>query len=165
MIRHVEGPGRFNEEAFKTLDKVLQVANELGVRVTLAFVDNWRWWGGPREYAGFRGKPRDAFWTDPESSRIMKPRSGLSSPDGIPTPARSTGMTKRFLPGKPGTSSRRPFSWTKEIAAYTKSLDTNHLLIDGTSFRVLSQESLDDPDIDIVTTHHYHSPKAALEKS
>ncbi len=66
IIRHVEGPGKFNEDAFKALDKVLQVANELGVRVIIPFIDNWRWWGGVGEYAAFRGKERQAFWTDPE---------------------------------------------------------------------------------------------------
>ena len=58
LIRHVEGPGLFNEEAFKTLDKVLQVANEVGIRLIIPFVDNWHWWGGPREYAGFRESPK-----------------------------------------------------------------------------------------------------------
>ena len=56
IIRHVLAPGVFNEEAFKTLDKVLQVANETGVRVIIPFVDNWWWMGGPKEYADFRGK-------------------------------------------------------------------------------------------------------------
>ena len=55
IIRHVERPGTFNEEAFKAYDKVLQIANEVGVRVIIPFVDNWWWWGGPKEYAAFRG--------------------------------------------------------------------------------------------------------------
>ena len=63
-IFHVEGPGKFNEEAFKTFDKVLQIANEVGIRLIVPFVDNWWWWGGPKEYAAFRGKPKDGFWTD-----------------------------------------------------------------------------------------------------
>ncbi len=41
IVRYVEGPGKFNEKAFRTLDKVLQIANEEGVRVIIPFVDNW----------------------------------------------------------------------------------------------------------------------------
>jgi mannan endo-1,4-beta-mannosidase len=29
-------------------------------------VDNWKWQGGRAEYAGFRGKTKDDFWTDPQ---------------------------------------------------------------------------------------------------
>jgi mannan endo-1,4-beta-mannosidase len=64
--RHVLGPGRFNEEGFRALDEVLAVANQTGVRIILPFVDNWSWWGGIGEYAGFRGKSKEAFWTDPQ---------------------------------------------------------------------------------------------------
>jgi len=64
IIRHVEGPGRFNEEAFRSYDMVLEIANEVGVRVIIPFVDNWWWWGGPKEYAAFRGKRKEEFWTD-----------------------------------------------------------------------------------------------------
>ena len=29
-------------------------------------MDNWHWWGGRAQYAGFRGKSQDDFWTDPQ---------------------------------------------------------------------------------------------------
>ncbi len=56
-----------------------------------------------------------------------------------------------------------PFSWTKEIAAYVKSLDKNHLLLEGTLTREISKEALEDPNIDILSTHHYYDPKAAID--
>jgi hypothetical protein len=58
LPRHVLGPGRFNEEGFRALDQVLEVANHTGVRLIIPFVDNWNWWGGIAEYARFRGKPK-----------------------------------------------------------------------------------------------------------
>ncbi len=61
IIRHIEAPGVFNEEAFKTYDKVFQIANELGVRILVPFIDNWWWWGGVSDYARLRGKPRESF--------------------------------------------------------------------------------------------------------
>src|SRR5262249_17829728 len=33
--KHVLGPGRFNEEAFRSLDEMLQVANEQGIRLII----------------------------------------------------------------------------------------------------------------------------------
>src|ERR1043166_4926650 len=66
MPCHVKRPGEFNEEAFRALDKVLEVANRAGVRVIIPLVDNWKWWGGAEQYAEFRGKTAEAFWTDPD---------------------------------------------------------------------------------------------------
>ena len=64
--RHVLAPGKFNEDAFRTLDEVLAAANRTGVRLIIPLVDNWPWMGGRAEYAGFRGKTKDDFWTDPQ---------------------------------------------------------------------------------------------------
>ena len=63
---HVRGPGDFNEEAFRAMDRMLAAANWEGVRVIVPLVDNWKWQGGGPQYAGFRGRPPAAFWTDPE---------------------------------------------------------------------------------------------------
>ena len=64
--RHVLGPGQFNEEAFRELDLAFKIANEQGIRLIIPLVDNWAWQGGRAEYAGFRGKTKDDFWTDPQ---------------------------------------------------------------------------------------------------
>src|SRR3974390_3550945 len=66
MLGYVLGPGKFNEEAFRELDLVLKVANEEGIRIIIPLVNNWKWQGGRAEYAGFRGKSKNAFWTDPQ---------------------------------------------------------------------------------------------------
>lgn len=153
--RHVLGPGKFNEEAFRTLDLVLQVANETGVRVIVPFVDNWSWWGGRAEYAGFRGKPADAFWTDPqvitdfkETVRFMVGRTNTL-----------TGVRycddKAILCWETGNELQSPPAWTREIAAFIKTLDRNHPVMDGYHTPVLREESLTIPEVDIVTTHHY----------
>src|SRR5436305_13032935 len=61
---HVKRPGEFNEEAFRALDKVLEIANRVGIRVVVPLVDNWKWWGGAEQYAAYRGLPPESFWTD-----------------------------------------------------------------------------------------------------
>jgi hypothetical protein len=163
IIRHVVGPGDFNEDAFRALDKVLQIANEVGVRVIMPFVDNWKWWGGVREYAAFRGKQREAFWTDPQLIADFEKTIGFV----INRTNTYTGVAykndKAILAWETGNELVTPFSWTREIAAYVKSLDTNHLLIEGTLARELSQDAIDDPNIDILSTHHYGDPNVSLQ--
>lgn len=153
--RHVLGPGRFNEVAFRTLDQVLQVAGEKGIRVILPLVDNWSWWGGIAEYAGFRGKPREAFWTDPqimedfqETIRFVVLRTNTLT--GVPYR-----QDPALLAWETGNELESPPAWTRTIAAYIKHLDPQHLVIDGFHSTVLREESLSIPEVDVVTTHHY----------
>ena len=163
--RHVLGPGRFNEEAFRALDKVLEVANRTGVRVIIPFVDNWVWWGGIQEYAAFRGKGKDAFWTDPEIIADFKQTieyvlnrtntyTGVKYKDD-----------KAVLAWETGNELQCPADWTGQIVAYVKQLDTHHLVVDGFFTSVLRDESIEDPLVDIVTTHHYpRDPRQMIEQ-
>ena len=63
---YVLGVDRYNENAFRTFDLALKVANEEGVRLIIPLVNNWKWQGGRGELAGFRGKLPNDFWTDPQ---------------------------------------------------------------------------------------------------
>ena len=153
--KHVLGPGQFNEEAFRALDRVLEIANEKGVRVIIPFVDNWIWWGGRAEYAAFRGKGKDDFWTDPQIIADFKKTIDYV----VGRRNTYTGVQykddKAILAWETGNELQCPHSWTHEIAAYIKSLDKNHLVLDGYHTGVLRDESIKDPLIDIVSTHHY----------
>lgn len=164
IIRHVEAPGVFNEEAFRTLDSVLLIANEVGIRLIIPFVDNWRWWGGRGEYAAFRGKSKDDFWTDRQVIEDFKKTIAFvinrtNTATGVPYRDE-----KAILAWETGNELEAPFSWTREIAAYVKSLDTNHLLLEGTHAGELSQEALEDTNLDILSTHHYGNPVVSLKR-
>jgi mannan endo-1,4-beta-mannosidase len=156
IIRHVENPGLFNEDAFKGYDKVLQIANELGVRVIIPFVDNWWWWGGIADYAQFRGKPKEAFWTDSTIIADFKKTiehliNRVNTYTGVPFKD-----DKAILGWETGNELEvLDFSWTKEIAGYIKSLDKNHLVIEGTHKQAIQEEALADPNIDILSLHFY----------
>jgi len=164
IIRHVEAPGKFNEEAFITLDKVLQVANEVGIRVIIPFVDNWRWWGGPYEYALFRAKKKDLFWTDSLLISDFKQTINFV----INRKNTFTGVQykddKAIFAWETGNELEAPYSWTKDIAAYVKSLDQNHLLIEGRRSTSLVRDVIEDQNIDILSTHHYGDPKFSMGK-
>lgn len=158
IIRHVKGPGVFDEEAFKAYDKVLQIANEVGVRVIIPFVDNWWWWGGVADYARFRGKPKEAFWTDSVVIADFKKTiaflvNRVNTYTGVPFKE-----DQALLGWETGNELEvGTFAWTKEIAAYVKTLDKNHLLIEGTHSQVLQDEAIADANIDVLSTHFYRT--------
>ena len=156
IIRHVEAPGVFNEEAFRAYDKVLQVANEVGVRIIIPFVDNWWWWGGISDYARFRGKPKEAFWTDSTviadfKKTIVFMINRVNTYTGVPFKE-----DKAILGWETGNELEvGTFAWTRDIAAYVKTLDKNHLLIEGTHSQVILDDAISDPNIDVLSTHFY----------
>lgn len=158
---HVKQPGQFNEDAFRALDKVLQVANRVGVRVIIPLVDNWKWWGGVDQYAEYRGKPGADFWTNPEIIADFKKTIDYTLNRRNTYTGTLYKDDKAILAWETGNEISSPYSWTKEIAAYLKSLDANHLVWDGfyIGSKQILPEALTDPNIDIVSSHHYPGPK------
>ena len=153
--RHVLSPGDFNEEAFRALDKVMHQANKIGIRVIIPFVDNWSWWGGRAEYEQFRGKKKDEFWSDPQIIEDFKKTiSFLINRKNTITNIKYKD-DKAIFAWETGNELQCPHEWTRKIISHIKSLDKNHLVIDGFHTSELRQESVDDPLVDIVTTHHY----------
>ncbi len=157
--RHVLAPGKFNEEAFRTLDEVLAAANRTGVRVVIPFVDNWAWQGGRAEYAAWRGKTKDDFWTDPQLIADFKQTIHFILTRTNTVTGVRYAEDKSVLCWETGNEIASPPAWTREIAHYIKSLDSNHLVMDGFNTATLRRESLEIPDVDIVTTHHYPGNK------
>lgn len=152
---HVLAPGEFNEEAFRTLDMALAIARKMGIRVIIPLVDNWRWQGGIEQYAAFRGKEASEFWTDPQlfDDYSQTVRFVINRRNTV------TGILYRDDPTvfgwETGNELDAPPPWTAKAAALIKHLDPNHLVIDGRSLHGIPETSLDDPNVDVVTTHHY----------
>jgi hypothetical protein len=161
---YVRGPGDFNEDAFRALDLALEIAGRKGVRVIIPLVDNWKWQGGIAEYAAFRGKPPEAFWTDEQVIADFEAtvRHVLSRVNT------RTGVVYRDDPAifgwETGNELDSPPEWTRRIAALMKELDPNHLVIDGYSLHGVRDESLADPNVDVITTHHYPNTDTGFVK-
>ncbi|HEY6806480.1 MAG TPA: cellulase family glycosylhydrolase [Pyrinomonadaceae bacterium] len=154
---HVKKPGEFNEDAFRALDKVLEVANRVGVRVIIPFVDNWKWWGGAEQYAEYRDKTAADFWTDPDVIDDFKKTVSFVLNRRNTYTGTLYKDDKAVLAWETGNEIYCPYSWTKQIAAHIKSLDSNHLVWDGLYIgnREIQPGALEDPNIDIVSSHHY----------
>jgi len=152
--KYVRGLGEYNEAGFRTLDLALKLANEQHIRLILPLINNWPWQGGRGEFEKWRGKPKDAFWTDPQIIADFEAmvRQVLTRTNTL------TGVRYRDDPAilcwETGNELRGPSTWTKAIAAFIKSLDTNHLVMDGYDGGI-RPEVLAMPEVDIVTTHHY----------
>lgn len=156
-FRHVMGPGQFNESAFKSLDKVLELANRYGVRLIIPFVDRYNYVGGTADWAAFRGKSADSFWSDPVVKQDFKDFIRfvvLRTNTYTKVPYKDD---KAILAWQLGNELTSTDSWTSEMAAYIKSLDGNHLVGDGGYVRAqgIRTNALNDPNIDFIDPHIY----------
>jgi len=150
--KYVPAPGVFDEHAFATMDTMLAVANELGIRLIVPLLNEWQWMGGRPQYAAFRGKSEDEFYTDSlliedYKKTIHYVLTRRNSVTGIPY-----NEDKAILCWETGNELSSPYSWTSDIVAYIKSLDRNHLVMHG---GFMSKETVEDTLVDIVTSHHY----------
>ena len=163
--RHVEGvdaQGKliFNEAAFVAFDNALALSHKYGVRLFVPLVDNWNWWGGIHEYdtyAGVATNPSlkdDLFWTDLKVRALFKQTISYVL-NRVNT---KTGVAYKndpaILAWETGNELAAPDEWTKDISAYIKSLDSNHLVMDGRQ-GTMSVSSTDYPNIDILSNHYY----------
>lgn len=155
---YVLGPGQFNEQAFRTVDHLLALANRYGVRVIFDFTaEAGDYLGGIGTYAAYRGKKREAFYTDPQlredyraTLRFVLDR--VNTVTGIPYREDKAILAWQF--GNEMHSA--PDAWLSEMAAYIKQLDPNHLVAD--TRHIPGRPYLIDPNIDLLTTHLYANP-------
>ena len=65
---YITGRRTYNEEAFRTLDRVLALCPEYDIRVIVPLIiaQDFVGWRGVDEFAALAGQPGSAFWTDPE---------------------------------------------------------------------------------------------------
>jgi len=157
-VTYVEGPNQFNEEAFQNLDLVMALANEIGVRVIIPFLNNWQWFGGVPNYADFREKEANDFWTDEQLWTDFK-----ATVDHLLNRVNTiTGVKyiedKAIFCWESGNELENPYPWVKRLAAHVKSVDTSHLFMDGyyaVDDGPFYPEVFDDVNIDIISSHHY----------
>lgn len=153
--KHVLGAGKFNEEAFECLDRVIAIADQKQIRLIIPLVDNWKWWGGIADYTAFSGKDKDAFWADPTVIADFKKTIDYVLNRTNTITGRKYKNEKAILAWETGNELQSPDDWTLGIAKYIKTVDENHLLVDGFYTEVVKQSSIDNPYIDFVTSHHY----------
>lgn len=159
--------GEFNEVGFQALDYALYRGKQLGLYFILPLTDNWDYnHGGRNTFVRWRGlsDPND-FFTNQQLRQDYKdyitfilnhvnPYTGIRYKDDPTILAWETGNEVNQ------NSADSITDWTTDIIAHIRSLDKNHLLIDGQATNLygngrLNPDSLMNCDIDIVTEHAY----------
>ena len=165
---YVLAPNSFSEEAFKTMDLALSLANEYNIRIIFSLLNNWQWMGGRPQYAAFRGKTEEDFWTDHQliedfKNTINFTLNRVNTVSGI-----QYKNDKAILCWETGNELTCPIEWTIEICRHIKNLDQNHLVMDGYNAidnNPVREESVTEKSIDIIHSHHYESNPADFMKN
>jgi len=152
-------PAKPNEEALRVLDRLLQICNEEGVRLMIPLVaynsgvrGDWKTYG---EDFWNVGSPANETFKDVVRQVLTRTNAftGKSYLEDKAIIGWHTG-NELVIGDDPG---RR--EWLHDFAAYVKSIDRNHLLIDGRNrpMDVFGKydEFAADPNIDAVSYHTY----------
>ncbi|KAJ3316494.1 hypothetical protein HDU76_001753 [Blyttiomyces sp. JEL0837] len=173
---HVSGVQTLNEDLMKAVDEGLALAAKENVRVIFSFIDWWSYRGGLQEFAALRGKSKQQFYTDSQVIADFKwlinavltrtnTVTGVQYKNDPTIFAWETGNELSLYDSTP----LPPASWTLDIASYIKSIDGNHLVMDGTNgvsgygstavnvWGQLTSSGVLSPNspVDIFTNHYY----------
>jgi hypothetical protein len=129
--------GKFNEEKLRSLDYVLLKAKEHSIKILPTLVDNWGYYGGKDQYLTWIGKPTgsDEFYTNPAAKNLFKNYinallSRVNTYTGVQY-SHDPNILAWDIMNEPRVrpeNQEHLLSWTEEIAAYIRGLDTEHLL-------------------------------------
>nr|AFK43830.1 unknown [Lotus japonicus] len=136
-----KSPGSYEESVFRGLDFVVSEARKYGVKLILCLVNSWNDFGGKNKYVqwakerGQNVKTDDDFYTHPVVKQYYKNhiKAVLTRKNTI------TGLVYKDDPtifawelmNEPrsnSSSGKMIQDWVSEMAAYVKSVDSNHLL-------------------------------------
>lgn len=150
------GIPRLNEAAMVHYDQMIALADKYDLKLILPFIDHWKWWGGREQLAAFYDeKPQDLHNIHSKTyaaylniiKQVINRKNTLTGRYYRDEPAIMAWETGNEL--KQSTA-----DFVTRTAAFIKTLDKNHLVIDGTYLKV-NDFSLTDPNIDIISNHFY----------
>jgi len=173
ILRHIEAPGVYNETAFRGLDKAVQLAEQYNIRLVISLIDGRSHWGGPAQYAAFRGKTEAQFWTDAQVKADYKAvvtyllnRTNFYT--GVQYKNNKTIFAWQLGNEMSSGNATSTYAWMSEMAAHVKSIDSNHLVCSGHYVREqeIPASYLSDANIDIIDAHYYgyHGYSSLLAK-
>src|SRR6185295_12406773 len=131
-------PGVYDEATFRKLDYVLFRANQLNLRVILPLVNNWNDFGGMNQYLAWCGSSagHDDFYVNACTKTLYQDYvravlTRVNSYTGLAYKDDPTILAWQ-LANEPqcesDTTGDRLAAWVAEMAAFVKSIDSNHLL-------------------------------------
>lgn len=157
----VEGPHKYNETAFRRIDKMLQLCNQYNMRVILCLVKQNVYWGGTEAFSALNGGG-DFYTTTAVKDGFKHLLNTMVNRKNY-----YTGVTykddKAILAWEFGNEvPNDKVDWIVEMANYLKGIDPNHLIADPRRANGPEQMAklVDDvikncKNIDIVKTRQY----------
>jgi hypothetical protein len=147
--------GVFNETALAHVDYVIKAARDRGIRLIIPLTDNWHFAeGGKHTFTDWRGiSDENQFYFNPQvisdfETYIRTLLNHVNSYTGVAYKDDPT-----IMAWETGNELCPPTSWTQTISTYIKSIDSNHLVMDGRSGVDPNASSL--TNVDIVSHHYY----------
>lgn len=160
----------YNETAFQKLDYAIKAAGDNGIRLVLPLIDQYDYYhGGKKSWTRWFGYPDDGvsytgyeFYYKREIIDAFKAHlnvllnrtntlTGIKYKDDPAIMAWETGNELGWYDNPTAMK-----NWTQEIADYIKSLDGNHLVVDGTYG--VKDAHLSIASVDIYSDHFYQWP-------
>jgi hypothetical protein len=156
--------GVFNEAALDTADYALATAEQLGLRLIVPLTNNGCHVAGCRmDFTGWLGLDNhSAFYTDERAIAAFRayvkrrlehvnPYTGRRARDEPAIMAWESGNELTLLDDNKGGPP--PTKWTVDLAAYIKSIDPNHLFMDGAYG--IANGTLPSDQVDLHSNHYY----------
>ena len=167
---YIMGRRIYNEDAFKCLDRVIALCHEYDIRIILPFIASQTFTNvrGVDEFSDLSGKPKGSFWTDEEVKNDFKHLidfilnrkntvNGIVYKDDPAILAWQFGNEFGSYAGDRKLNydewSIKIQAWCKEMAAYIKKKDPNHLVMDAGG--VDRKALIEDKNVDVISDHLY----------
>ncbi|GLV59241.1 hypothetical protein KDH_60680 [Dictyobacter sp. S3.2.2.5] len=160
--------GSFQQTAFQHIDYAIQEAGKYHLKLIIPLTDNWHYYhGGKHNFTDWRGVNEDQFYADSQvvddfKQYISMLLNHVNNYTGIAYKDDPT-----ILGWETGNELSAPPIWVQNIAEYIKSIDKNHLIVDGNyEWDTNSSNFLADlqiGSIDIYTGHYYPPSSSALQ--
>ncbi len=153
--------GVFNETALLHDDYVIKAARDHGIRLIIPLTDNWHYpAGGKHTFTDWRGlSTENEFYYNAQVISDFETyiRVLLNHVNAYTGLAYKNDPT--IMAWETGNELEPPTSWTQTISTYIKSIDSNHLVLDGRSGVDPNAARL--TKVDIVSAHYY--PKSITQ--
>jgi hypothetical protein len=155
--------GVFNETAFEHVDYAIKAARDRGLRLIIPLTDNWHYpTGGKHNFTDWRGiSDENQFYYNPQVIRDFETYvSTLLNHVNIYTHI-AYKNDSTIIAWETGNELDPPATWTRTISTYIKSIDHNHLVMDGTTG--INSDAASLVNVDILSDHYYPKSISALE--
>jgi mannan endo-1,4-beta-mannosidase len=146
--------GKFNSSNLDAADYAIYRASQSNILLQIPLTDNYHYYhGGKHDFTDYLGLPEDAFWTDKNAIALFK-QYIYERLNHVNLYTGKRAIDEECIAiWETGNELTSPSAWTIEIAQYIKSLDSNHLVMDG--FSGIDAGTLQSESLDVYSVHFY----------